>query len=246
MNIHIIPSKPALLLDYCKKYLIVSDLHIGLEKKLMPLQPYTIQNSIVYEMIDELKNIILETNPDHLILLGDIKSSIHNITTNELIDIPIFFNEIQKLVDIIFIPGNHDANLQNLIPNNVTLISSMGMVLNKILLTHGHTLPPKKLSNIDKIIMGHLHPQFSYSDSIMNGQKIWISIKTNKNYLFPHSDGKIEIIVIPSFNKYSFMRRNNHYTKPMSPLFKKMKSVSAKIVTLDGVIIGDESMINYI
>lgn len=61
---------------------------------------------------------------------------------------------------MILIPGNHDANIQRLVPDNITMVSSTGMVEENILLTHGHTMPSKNFSHVDKIIMGHIHPVF--------------------------------------------------------------------------------------
>ena len=71
------------------------------------------------------------------------------------------------------------------------MISSTGMVEDNILLTHGHTMPSENFSHVDKIIMGHLHPVFFQEDSIINGQRVWVSIKTDKENVFPNKTGEI-------------------------------------------------------
>ena len=119
-----------------------------------------------------------------MILLGDIKSSIKSISRNEWDEVPMFFEKIRKKCDVILVPGNHDANIQRLVPDNISMISSTGMVEENILLTHGHTMPSENFSHVDKIIMGHVHPVFFQEDSVMNGQRVWISIKDRKRRIF--------------------------------------------------------------
>ena len=95
--------------------------------------------------------------------------------------------------------------------------------------------------------MGHLHPVFFQEDSIINGQRVWVSIKTNKEEIFPNKSGELEITIIPSFNKYFYATHRKKYKKSISPIIDKIKTISAaRIITLDGTIIGDESTINQV
>ena len=71
-----------------------------------------------------------------------------------------FENLVKKYVNVILVPGNHDANIQQLIPNDVTVTNSIGLVIGDVLLTHGHTMPTENFSSIKKIVMGHIHPVF--------------------------------------------------------------------------------------
>jgi len=181
-----------------------------------------------------------------LILLGDIKSSIKNISSNEWDEVPLFFEKIRKKCDVILIPGNHDANIQKLVPDDVLMMSSTGMVEENILLTHGHTMPSENFSHIDKIIMGHIHPVFFQEDSVMNGQRVWVSLKTKKQKIFPSKSGELEIIIVPSFNRYFYATHKKHYKKSISPIIERAEASSAKIVSLEGVILGDESIIKQV
>ena len=242
----IIDSEPALILENEKKNLVISDLHIGFEHKFSSNKIPNSKNSSVNDIINNVKKIIKKENPDTLILLGDVKSSIQNITKSEWNDVPYFFEEL-KSIEIILIPGNHDANITRLIPDNVTLISSKGMIIDDVLLTHGHTMPSKNYSNVNNIIMGHIHPVYFDENSLLNGERIWISIKTDKSIIFPSAKGKINITIIPSFNPYFYATEKRYYKKSISPIVDKIKgSTIAKIATLDGTIIGNESIINQI
>jgi len=247
LQTRIVPSKPALVLEGEKKNIIVTDVHIGFENSMASNKIFIGKNSTINESIQELSDIIDLERPDSVILLGDIKSSIKNISKNEWDEVPLFFKKIREKCDVILIPGNHDANIQRLVPENISMISSTGMVEENILLTHGHTLPSENFSHVDKIVMGHLHPVFFQEDSIINGQRVWVSIKTEKENIFPNKTGEIEIIIIPSFNKYFYATHRKYYKKSISPIINKIKEISkAKIITLDGTIIGNELNIDQV
>ena len=247
LQTRIVPSKPALILEGEKKNLIITDIHIGFESSMASNQIFIGKNSTINETISEISDIIDAENPDSVILLGDVKSSVKSIGKSEWDDVPKFFQEISKKCDVILIPGNHDANIQRLVPDNISMISSTGMVEENVLLTHGHTMPSENFSHVDKIIIGHVHPVFFQEDSVINGQRVWVSLKTEKENIFPNKSGELEITIIPSFNKYFYATHRRQYKKSISPIIDKIKSVSkARIATLDGTIIGNESIIDQV
>jgi len=246
LQTRIIPSKPALIVKGIKKNLIVTDIHIGFENSMASNEIFIGKNSTITETIQELSEIIDAEKPDSVILLGDIKSSIKNITRNEWDEVPLFFEKIKQKCDVILIPGNHDGNIQKLVPEDITMISSTGMVEENVLFTHGHTMPSENFSHVEKIIMGHIHPVFFQEDSIMNGQRVWISLKTEKKKIFPSTSGELEIIIVPSFNRYFYATHKRTYKKSTSPIIERLEILSAKIVSLDGIILGDESIIKQV
>lgn len=247
LQTRLVPSKPALVLQGKKKYLVVTDIHIGFESSMTSNKIFLGKNSTINETIQEISEIIDAENPDSVILLGDVKSSIKSISKSEWDEVPMFFEKIRKMCDVILVPGNHDANIQRLVPENISMISSTGMVEEDVLLTHGHTMPSENFSHVDKIIIGHVHPVFFQEDSVINGQRVWVSLKTDKENIFPNKSGEIEITIIPSFNKYFYATHRQKYKKSISPIIDRIKSVAkARIVTLDGTIIGNESIIDQV
>lgn len=243
----IVPSKPALILEGAKKHLVITDLHIGFEDSLAQNKIFVGKNTTLNESIEEIRTIIDSQKPDDLVLLGDIKAGINRISKSEWDAVPRFLQELQKQIEVIVIPGNHDANIQRLVPEGVMFISSVGMILENALLTHGHTMPSENFSHVDKIVMGHVHPVFFDEDSVLNGQRVWVSIKTKKENLFPSSRGELEITIIPSFNRYFYATKKKQYKKSISPIVEKIKNVSsARIVTLDGTIIGSEALLSHV
>ncbi len=240
-------KKPALIIEGKERGLVITDLHIGFESNFFRNDIFIGKNTATSEILKDVIDIVDEEKPDYLIFLGDVKSSIRTISKLEWDEIPNFMRKISDRIETIVVPGNHDANIQRVIPESIKVSNPYGMVVENLLLTHGHTMPLETFSGVDKIIMGHIHPVFFQEDSVLNGQRVWISLKTKKEYVFPSSSGLIEIIIVPSFNRYFFSSQRTNYKKSISPIIEKIKDVdSAKIVTLDGSIIGNESMLEKI
>ena len=242
----LIPSHPALILEEKQRHLVITDLHIGFEAGLISNDIFIEPKELIREMHDNIQNLVQAQKVDSLVLLGDIKSGIDSISKIEWGAIPLFF-EMGKDIKTIVIPGNHDGNLQKLLPDNVTLTSSAGLVIGDVLLTHGHVMPSENLSFVSKIIMGHVHPVYFQEGSVVDGQRVWVSIKTEKSQLFPSVKGDLEVTVMPSFNKYLYATHKRYYKRSISPILESIKDYqTAKIVTLDGSIIGDETMISNV
>ena len=242
----IIPRYPALIIESDKKSLVITDLHLGFENALSFNNVFLGKNKTVTEITKEIELIINKTKPDSLILLGDVKSGINFITKTEWEVVPVFFENITKLIDITLVPGNHDANIEKLIPNEITLAGSKGIIIDDILLTHGHTMPSENFSQINTIIMGHIHPVFFQEESLINGERVWVSIKCKKQEIFPSKSGELELIILPSFNRYFYTTQKKFYKKSISPIIEKMDVIQAKIVTLDGTIIGNEPLLSAV
>jgi len=246
VKIRIIPSQPALILEDEQKFLVVTDLHIGFELGMISNGINVRPEEMIQEIHSSLDSLIESEKPDTLILLGDIKSGIESISKIEWQTVPMFF-EIGKKINTIVIPGNHDGNLSRLVPDYVSMTGPSGLVIGDTLLTHGHVMPSENFSQINRIVMGHLHPVYFQEGSVLDGQRLWVSIKADKSKIFPSSKGEIEIIIVPSFNKYFYATTKRYHKKSISPILERVKDLhSAKIVTLDGTIIGDESILKNV
>jgi len=242
----IVPRYPALMIEGTKKSLVITDLHLGFESNLSLNNVFLGKNKTVAEITKEIEKLIKKTKPDSLVLLGDIKSGIKSITKTEWETVPIFFESISKLIDTILVPGNHDANIEKLIPNGITLASSKGIIIDDILLTHGHTLPSENFSQVNTIVMGLIHAVFIQKESLINGERVWVSIKCKKQKIFHSKSGELEVIILPSFNRYFYATQKKFYKKSISPIIEKMDVIQAKIVTLDGTIIGNEQQLSSV
>ncbi len=242
-----VPSRPALVIEGERRHLAVADLHIGFESQLAANNVFVGRNSTVDEVISEISGIIRDEGIESLILLGDVKSGTKTISRAEWSDVPLFFEEMGRLADVTLVPGNHDANIRRLIPSEITLTGPSGLVLENILLTHGHAMPSENLSHVDRIIAGHMHPVFLDEDSVLNGQRVWVSARARKEDLFPSARGQIELLLVPSFNRYLYATHRQRRERSISPIIQRVRGFeSARIITLDGSIIGDEGMLDRV
>jgi putative SbcD/Mre11-related phosphoesterase len=260
--------QPILIIENSKmdRYLVIADIHIGFEDKIVKKGIFIDPKNNVDELLDDLSNIIKKTRVKNLIILGDLKSSINIITQSEWKNVPYFLNSLSKLCNIYLIPGNHDGNIIHLLSKDINLMSKKGMEINNILLTHGHTIPTIG-KNINKVVTGHLHPILRKEGNICNGQKVWIRIilkkKENENKKVKKDEIKskeriIEFIIIPHFNKHlnyyeSFYNDNTSIRKKSKlPLLNnlitknKWEIEQVFVISLDGAIIGAEKELNKI
>jgi len=251
-QINIVENKPALLIDFridnkAIKILVISDLHLGStywsQSNGISLDWYRITT----EIESELKDIVISNKVDSIILLGDIKNNIYKVVKDDWNLIPKLLHSLSAICQVYLIPGNHDSKIGLVTPENIHLMGVKGMVLGDILLTHGHTFPSELRSNINKIIMGHLHPTFFRENSVLNGQKVWIFLKVKKDVIFPSTKGSLEIVMLPSYSKYVYGNSRMRNRRTNSPILKKIlrKEIIEKclIVSIDGTILGNESLL---
>ena len=245
-----INSHAALLLEYVdkegekKKFLVISDLHLGAETEIIKKGINIDSRDVYRDLLREIEELKALHSFNGIIILGDLKSSIIHITKNEWETIPLFLKELSSDMDIFLIPGNHDVNINLLVPEPVIVCKSSGLVIDDILLIHGHTIPEKTQVNINKIIMGHIHPIFINSNSVVHGKRLWIYLKVKKESIFGlKTTGITEIIIIPTFNKYFYSLRYQKESKSISPLIRQLIKndaiLSGLLFTLEGSLIGE-------
>ena len=91
-----------------------------------------------------------------------------------------------------------------------------------------------------------LNTVFFDEKSLINGKIVWVSLKSKKHNIFPTRTGELEIIILPSFNRYFYATQKKIYKKSISPIIERMEVLQAKIVDLDGTIIGNESLLSQV
>ena len=155
---------PALILqNKNERALVVADLHIGWERLLskrgvhIPPQTPKIKNTLL--------RLIKESKPTQVIFLGDVKDAIAKVEMEDWRDIPNFFEDIQTEVsDIQVILGNHDGNLEPLLPENVKILPPTGVSFGDVGLFHGHAWPAPELLECRSLVTGHVHPTVAIRD----------------------------------------------------------------------------------
>lgn len=178
-------NHPAVLIKTKEKTtLVIADPHLGWETSLyqkgihVPSQTQKIQK--------KLENLLSTHKPDALIILGDVKSTILTSQPGEWRDINEFFSETKKHVaQISIVKGNHDANLEHILPENITIHPATGIVVDDVGLFHGHKWPSPTLLSCKTLIMGHLHPVVTFQDpaGFRMTQQVWMKSQVNTQEL---------------------------------------------------------------
>ncbi len=238
--------KPVLKIECEEKnesFLVISDLHLGLLSKYNRSGVFIDHKKYTTEITNDIISLGKKNDCSNIIILGDLKDSIGIPTNEELSVIPEFFKDVLSNFDVYFIPGNHDGWISKIVPENVMTYTSNGMLLEDCLLLHGHSMPKKFPSSVRKLIMGHIHPIFNKSSSLIHGERVWIFMKVDNEKLFGYKNQILSIIIIPTFNKIYYPTTLNRKNKSISPILNKiLKNMAIKQsfgFTLNGEIVGD-------
>lgn len=245
MKVRPLHPHAALLLEDDRRYVAVSDLHIGLEAELA-LKGVTVRQTLVPEMLAELFGLIESEHADGVVLLGDVKHTVGSISKQEWEDIPSFLKQLSARADVYLVPGNHDSNIRHLVPESVNVASAKGMALVDTLLVHGHAMPSDVRSGVRRIVMGHVHPVFVKKGSVVSGQRVWVSMQARKEALFSSEAGLVDVVVVPSFNPYLHAAGEKCRHKSISPIITRMVQAGVEkciVATLDGSVVGDAAVL---
>jgi len=168
--------------NYCT--LLIADPHIGWELELQEKGIHV--PSQTSKIIRKLTGLLEEYRPDALTILGDVKYTVVSSELGEWQDIPQFFKEIQNYVNIItVVRGNHDANLEPLLPENIEILPATGTVIGDVGVFHGHKWPSPALLGCRTLVMGHLHPVVVFRDptGCKMTRQVWMRVNCDRELL---------------------------------------------------------------
>jgi uncharacterized protein len=162
MNLEFIESGPALLVSNKKDVLVIADLHLGIESDL---EIHGIHfKSRSRQRQQKVITCIKETNPDIILLLGDVKHSIPRTTRQEYRELPDLLSSLRSLSSLMLMPGNHDIGIERFL-NEGELLPKEGALVDGTGYLHGHTYPDPSLEG-HLIICGHHHPLVCLRDEV--------------------------------------------------------------------------------
>jgi uncharacterized protein len=237
----LLPHPAALIKTEKSKTLIIADPHLGWELSLQEKGIHV--PSQTPKILNKLVDLLVEHEPDALLIVGDVKYTVMSSEPGEWRDIPDFFGEIKKYVAKIgIVRGNHDANLEPMLPENVEMHPATGVVVDDVGLFHGHKWPSPALLGCETLVMGHLHPVVVFRDpaGFKLTRQAWMRVDCNnqvlaKILLRKHGvkiDGPVEetlqkhysvklkttqMFIMPSFNDFLGGRPVNE-TRPRKEL----------------------------
>ena len=166
------------------KALVISDIHLGWEAVLSEEGIHV--PSQINKLLRRLERIISIEKPDQLIILGDVKHTVEKIELEEWRDVPNFFEKIRsKVSHIRVVPGNHDGNIEVLLPSGIEVTQQHGIILGDAGLFHGHTWPDIKMLGCETLVIGHIHPTITFRDPMgfRITNQVWVKAPCDKNIL---------------------------------------------------------------
>jgi uncharacterized protein len=223
-----VTNYPAMHLE---DYLIISDLHLGITKDIyhagisLPSQ--------VNDLCERLKKLKKITKAKNLVIVGDVKHNIPNISRQEIKEFPEFFKAL-KFREVILVKGNHDGNIEKLAKDLKNVSVRKSFSIGDYFLSHGHRKVTTKKENI---IIGHNHPGVKMEDRMgaFYILQSWVVGKINLE------GRKYNLIIMPAFNPLSgcsIVNKNEF----IGPLAKKLKNPD--IYLLDGTYLGNIKNLN--
>jgi hypothetical protein len=233
-------TEPALLIG---KALVISDLHIGIEHEIF--QSGITIPSQVERLEKRIDNLIKQTKANHLVILGDVKHQVPNISWQEYKEIPKFLEHFSK-IKVSIVKGNHDGNIEKLASKNVDIYEPFGFKINDVLLTHGQAWPNEKDLDAKYLIMGHVHPAIQFlTDNFRTVEPCWLKCEIDNKILEEKFKIKTKFkqgIVMPAFNHLiGGMAFNSKEFEPLGPLLKNevLKWKESEVYLLDGTLLGN-------
>jgi len=174
------PYPVALMKTQKTQTMVIADLHIGWEMALsekgihVPTQ--------MPKLLNKLKNLISTYSPEKLLILGDVKHTVATAEIGEWQDIPEFFTDLKRQVqEILIIRGNHDGNLEPLLPENIKILPATGLTIGEVGFFHGHRWPSPSLLKCKTLVMGHVHPVVAFRDpaGFRITKQVWVRANCN-------------------------------------------------------------------
>jgi hypothetical protein len=219
-----ITNQPAMKI---KEYLVISDLHLGITRDLW--QSGVSLPSQVKTLSERLNKLKKSTGAKKLIILGDVKHKVPGISFQETREIPEFLAAL-NFKKIIITKGNHDGDIEKIIPLKLKLKVSVkkSFTVGDYYFTHGHAN-----ANTSKriIVIGHNQPHIKFRDDVgaLYTEPAWVR--------GPLKESKRKLIIVPAFNELCGATVINQ-DELLGPIAKQLDRNKAHVYLLDGTDLG--------
>ncbi|MGI0133926.1 MAG: metallophosphoesterase, partial [Candidatus Micrarchaeaceae archaeon] len=194
-RIRFLYNEPAAIISALKKrYLVVGDMHIGLEREFSK-RGIHVPNSAEL-MAGRIKRIMSENSLSRIIILGDIKNSILFPDAYDARSIKSFFSELSGF-GLTVVAGNHDAHLAEIVDVPI----EREFMLGDFAFVHGDKRPSSMES--EYVISAHNHVAVRMKDR--NGryydEKGWLIANISKakaREFYDKCNDKARLVVMPA------------------------------------------------
>ena len=247
-------EEPALTVRNTETALVIADIHLGIEWDL-----YRSGINLPSRMKDRLARVmgyIQTCSPDRIVLLGDVKHNVPQISCQEKDEIPHFLETLAEYAHVDIFPGNHDGGIEFLFSGqkDIKVHSVRGEVIDGTGYFHGHTWPSPELLAASHVITAHNHPTVRFTDTFGYSivEPAWIRTRFNVETMkarFGNLDFETErdwadpeVFIMPAFNELCGGVPFNESTQEdlLGPVFSSggIELENAEVYLLDGTRLG--------
>lgn len=247
-------DEPALTAKNKETALVIADIHLGIEWDL-----YRSGINLPSRMKDRLDRIlgyIQAVSPDRIVLLGDVKHNVPQVSWQERDEIPRFLETLAEYAHVDIFPGNHDGGIEFLFSGqkDIKVHSARGAVLDGTGYFHGHTWPAPELLAASHVIAAHNHPTVRFTDTFGYSmvEPAWIRTKFkpenlkerfgNLNFENREEWADPEVFIMPAFNELCGGVPFNESIQEdlLGPVFSSggIELENAEVYLLDGTRLG--------
>lgn len=173
--------------------LVISDLHLGLEKTMTSKGNY-VPSSQLDEIKEDIEKARNETDASRVLVNGDLKNQFRT-SYSETEEIEEFLNFLKaEFEEVILVEGNHDTMIESTLENSGITLKDHHLEDGKLYI-HGHEpLGKYELEDFDTAVIGHEHPAIALEDDIGVREKI-------PALLYGPMNGDRELLVLPAFSR---------------------------------------------
>ena len=249
-------NEAALVVENEHKTLVIADLHLGIEAEFR--QKGINIGSQTEKLLERAINCVKVAEPDVIILLGDVKHAVPQISFVDRKEVPFFLAELAAYAPIYVVKGNHDGYIDKLLPDlrdseqkhEISIKSAQGFLFDRVGYIHGHSWPLPELFSASYILIGHNHPRIrlvSSSAQYKSMKPVWIrayfdydAVKMRYPEVTMSDRNTPRVIIMPAFNELcggvAFNAANKELLGPIASKLLRLESM--EVYLLDGTYIG--------
>lgn len=212
--------------------LVISDLHLGLEKSMTFKGSY-VPKFQLEDLKKDLKEAKQETEASRILLNGDLKHEFKYTRFSEKEEIEDFLEFLKiKFDEIIVVKGNHDTFLEEVIKGDQVKYTETYLE-GQVLFIHGHSALSKvEADDYETIVIGHEHPALALEDEIGITEKV-------DCFLYGETRSGKNLVVMPAFSKISGGSKVNNM--PQSELLSPILRNEVDVDNLKAVAVSREA-----
>lgn len=200
MDLEPVADVPALKMKGEGDWIIVADLHVGIEVQLRRAG-FNIPSQMP-KMMASLES--LSDRADNLMVLGDLKHRIPSVGHREDKEIrQLMGRMLEAYGRVVLVAGNHDGGITSALPEGCEALSSRGATVGSTGLFHGHVWPSDDVMRAKIAVMAHVHPAVLMVDSLgtRTTEKCWVRGRLSKEKVKErYVSCPEQIVIVPAFN----------------------------------------------